>query len=273
MLGVHFVKLGAAVAATVLSAGTAAGSIVNAVSDASATVTTFVTASKALGGVALAVLDSKEALDGAAGQESALRNAPPRRVWRVPGGSFHFKKARCKAATCAAPWASTSANSTGAPSINCPKSERVADAERLKRMTCVVVQMIRPARSSIEGKTRLIKGKDATSPFQPLGYTAKMEVHRNALVRIGPSKPEIVSGAAKSVETTTATRIENLLRPWDSRIAALLGMRALHGVQRRRRRRVALHRRVRRVHRADPGAVEGERQGFIRRAAIRDCAS
>lgn len=217
LLGVQFVKLGAAIAATVVTAGAAAGSIVTTISEGVTTLGAVVNAAKAAGEVVSKGLEAKEALDGAAGQLNAMQNRPqaglagPRQGVAVDTGSLQDRNIRSALGIDL-----SEVNRSAASALTA--DQRTQDAERLSRMTFAVVQMIRPARSSIDGDTDFIESHEGgVSRILGLRYSAKMEVHRSAMVRIGPSKLEIVSGAAKSFHSMTQSEIESLLRPWDLR--------------------------------------------------------
>jgi hypothetical protein len=217
LLGIQLVKLGAAIAATVLSAGAASGSIVTTVSEGAATLSAVTNAAKSAGEVVSKGLEAREAYDGLAGQLSAMQNRPqsglagPRQGVAVDRGSLQDRDMRSAFGIDL-----SEVNRSAAGGLTA--EQRAQDAERLSRMTFAVVQMIRPARSSIEGRTDFIESHDGgVSRILGLRYNAKMEVHRSAMVRIGPSKLEIVSGAAKSFHSMTQPDIESLLRPWDLR--------------------------------------------------------
>ncbi|MFD2261293.1 hypothetical protein ACFSM5_00215 [Lacibacterium aquatile] len=91
------------------------------------------------------------------------------------------------------------------------------DEELLRKMAFVVIQQIRPARTSLDGDVTLISEEHGRGKFPvPVAcrYTAKLELAPVAAVRIGPAVRDVVAAAAAALE---AGRMRDGVYPWDPR--------------------------------------------------------
>lgn len=246
---IEFVKFAAAIYATVVSFGAASGSLISAVNqitDAARAISGAVSrigeAGSSLGQTIQALGEAGRGLDAAAtlasGGASSLSDAGSG-VGKAIGGALEAKEAGGNLAALSntadqGDLASRGLIALQTGSLQGRNLRQVAgqdlaamrygdrtaaerDEDLLRRMAFVVVQQIRPARTSPDGDVTLMTEPHGRGQFPvPVAcrYTAKLELAPVAAIRVGPAARDVVAAAASALE---AGRLRDVSYPWDPR--------------------------------------------------------